>query len=1020
MRDFQFDRMRFVLLPIILTCACWLAANRANAQQPLPAGYWVQHFTDENGLPQNSVKAILRDRNGFIWLTTEAGLVRFDGHNFLTFDRSDIPISSNRIRGFVPSFTDGKKDDTSEFYALSEKDDYIGIHQNGLVSVDTSFYTNYKKHNPLARKEPRRNSILGSLPAQYNVDPFSEHYFAAAGPHEYYIWRNDQVSFFSGERLVFTAKGPFRDFILIGAKPYGIDGRGHFTTIGAPHREVPLEGDIITDKLYTGPQTKFLLLWSNVSRQAFIYLNDSFYTLKPTATGGLTTRRILTGFDFDVQNIVSAYYDEANGSLFLGSITKGLFLLKKKRFETHRLDARDADNAYYGQIPARGGAVLTGQGYLLGNTPDGSRPIAKRVSAFMENAYSKFTMAVNPDSAFWLRVGAELYKLDRTGENVLVHLPMPEPTRSLYVAPDGKLWVGCESNALYTVVEAGGKYTPRRMFTLGTKIVLAMAQENAETMLLGTETGLYRLNMQTGAFKTVKSLENMNVRSFYTTSDGTWITTYGSGIYLLKNDEVVTLPLDTDRFLATAHCIVEDRKGFFWITTNRGLFQVAKKQLIDYAAGRKNQVYYLYYDKSNGFETNEFNGGCLPCALTLADSTVSLPSMDGLVWFKPDAIRAELPDKGIFINAIQEDGKALPITDTLRVSREYEQLRLTLATPYMGNVRNVQMHYALSGNGRTGKWTQVGSDFTIRVPKMPYGSYELKIRKINGFGANSYSFKTIYLRIPRAWHETGWFRLLAFLVLIALLLLLVRLRTAHLLKKERESNLLRHYRVISQIMAAVHHDIQTPLHYIDYGLKHINTYLHKTGTGNPLIVRMSDESLNTSQRLNALTSNILNYIKLQSKAPSSRLTMEMLGVTELMAPVSKLFAAVATFREINIRTEIAPDLTVYSDASLLSIILHNLIDNALKVSQTEVVISAASADGRKKIMIENDGSGMPAEQTEWLNRRYKSYEDWISASPNPDQKGIGLLIVKDLCMLLDITITASVPEENRTLVTLTF
>lgn len=1012
--------MRFVLFPIILISLCRLSITTANGQQQLPAGYWVQHFTDENGLPQNSVKAILRDRNGFIWLTTEAGVVRFDGHSFLTSDRSDIHISSNRIRGFVPSFADSKQPQRAEFYALSEKGDYIGILPNGLVFTDTTYYTNYKRHNPLARKEPRRNSILGNLPAQYDFDPFREHYFVASGNSDHYIWRNDQVSFFSSQRHVFSAKGPFRDFILVGPKPYGINAKGRFTTIEAASRQVSLEGDITSDKDYTRQAGNLRLFWNSVSHQTFIYLNHSFYNLKPTSSGNLTTTRILTDFDFDAQNIVSAFYDDASGSLFLGSMTKGLFLLKNKRFRTYRLDAVDADNAYYAQIPARGRTVLTAQGYLLGSTADGSRATARKVSSFMKNFDYKFAMVQNPDSTFWIGVGENLYKLDRTGENTLAHVRMPDLARSLYVAPDGRVWIGCDSNALYSLVESGGKYMPKRMFTLGVTSVLIMEQENAGTMLLGTETGLYRLDIKTGAFKTIKSLENMNVRSFYTTSEGTWITTYGSGMYLLKNDKVVTLPLDTDRFLATAHCIVEDKKGFFWITTNRGLFQVAKKQLVDYAANRKTEVYYLYYDKSNGFETNEFNGGCLPCALTLADGTVSLPSMDGLVWFKPDAIRAELPDKGIFINAVQEDGRALPIADTLHLTRDYEQLRLSLATPYMGNVRNVQMHYALSGAGWSGRWVQVGGDFTIRLPRMSYGRYELKIRKINGFGVNNYTFKTIYLRIPRAWHETGWFRLAAFLVLVALILLLIRLRTAHVLKKERESSLLRHYRVISQIMAAVHHDIQTPLHYIHYGLKHINTYLHKKAAGDPLVVRMSDESLDTTQRLNTLTKNILNYIKLQSKAPSSRLTMETLAVAKLITPVSKLFAAVATFREITIRTDVAPDLTVYSDANLLSIILHNLTDNAVKVSHAEVVISAVSTGGRTQITIRNDGNGMPGEQAEWLNRRYNSYEEWISASPNPDQKGIGLLIVKDLCMLLGITITATVPEANQTLVTLTF
>ncbi|HWV28731.1 MAG TPA: hypothetical protein VN038_03715, partial [Dyadobacter sp.] len=53
--------------------ALWLFAPAYVSAQQAPEGYWLQRFTDENGLPQNSVKAIAQDCNGFIWLTTEAG-----------------------------------------------------------------------------------------------------------------------------------------------------------------------------------------------------------------------------------------------------------------------------------------------------------------------------------------------------------------------------------------------------------------------------------------------------------------------------------------------------------------------------------------------------------------------------------------------------------------------------------------------------------------------------------------------------------------------------------------------------------------------------------------------------------------------------------------------------------------------------------------------------------------------------------------------------------------------------------
>ncbi|MNY74265.1 hypothetical protein D3C86_2132500 [compost metagenome] len=63
---------------------------------------------------------------------------------------------------------------------------------------------------------------------------------------------------------------------------------------------------------------------------------------------------------------------------------------------------------------------------------------------------------------------------------------------------------------------------------------------------------------------------------------------------------------------------------------------------------------------------------------------------------------------------------------------------------------------------------------------------------------------------------------------------------------------------------------------------------------------------------------------------------------------------------------------------------------------------------------------MPEDLVRWLNKNYKSYEEWLRASQNPDQKGIGLVIVKDLCVLLGIKITVLVPGDDKTLISLSF
>ncbi|WAC13554.1 sensor histidine kinase [Dyadobacter pollutisoli] len=1015
--------MRIIQVIVLLWFACLLSVvPSVFAQEQHLSAYRLQHFTDQNGLPQNSVKAIMADKNGFVWLSTEAGLVRFDGHKFILFEKSALPISSNRIRGFVPNVLAHTGHGKYEFYALTEGNEYAGILKNGLASVDTTFYGGYQKINPYLANQIRHNSMLASLPSQYAVDPFVDDYFAATEKQLFYIWQSNKITCYKQGKPSFSVDGPFKHFLLIGTSPFAIDMKGKFVKISpqSQHRALSLSGDITANELYSPDQNTYQLYWNNVSRQAFLYLNKCFYIIKESESGTLTTTLILKDFDFNNLSIVTAFYDEAQSFLFLGSITKGLYLIKKNDFQTLKMQVADADNVYYAQKPGPGRSVLTAQGYRMGLSPNGSKALASRASAFMEDFSHKFFMAANRDSTFWFGAGKVLFKLDQSGEKILARLKVPENFTSLFVDQGNKLWIGCDHDNLYRLDDTSGGYKFTSVLRGRFGRINMIGQETPGTLLLGTEAGLHRFHFSSGKHEVVSHFKNMNIRSFHATAEGTWITTYGNGIYLLRGNKLVRFPLDKDRFLATAHCIVEDKNGFFWITTNRGLFQVAKAQLLDYAKSNGNLVYYLYYDQTYGFSTNEFNGGCNPCAVKLADGTISLPTMDGLVWFSPLKIKSELPGKAIFISSINVDGKDIAVGDTLEVPRDFQQMRMQASTPYMGHVNNIQMEYSLSGEGRPEKWLPINQDFVIPVSKMAYGEYRLIIRKINGFQHNDYSYKTIALHIPPAWFETWWFKSLLAILLLALFFFAVKWRTGYLVKKDRGKNLLRHYRVISQIIAAVNHDIQTPLYYIGYSLRQINSYLHQQPSGNSLITRMSDESLNTTLRLSTLTKNLLDYVKLQNNNAASRTQMGEVKASELVSSVCEVFSAIAAFRQIGISNQVPADFIVWSDPNLLAIVIHNLLDNALKISKSEVIISAGSENEKKQIVIEDTGEGMPDDLIKWLNKPYRSYEEWLRVSTHTQQKGIGLVIVKDLCVLLQINIIVTAKQGSQTIIQLIF
>src|SRR4051812_4684136 len=72
------------------------------------AQYRFDHWTADNGLPQNSVFGIVQTRDGYLWLATVDGLARFDGARFTIFNKSNSPgIINNR---FVSLFEDGRGD----------------------------------------------------------------------------------------------------------------------------------------------------------------------------------------------------------------------------------------------------------------------------------------------------------------------------------------------------------------------------------------------------------------------------------------------------------------------------------------------------------------------------------------------------------------------------------------------------------------------------------------------------------------------------------------------------------------------------------------------------------------------------------------------------------------------------------------------------------------------------------------------------------------------------------------------
>src|SRR5262245_10743398 len=86
-----------IIAPVRAHSAWWVVCVIPMLASPAAAQSRFDIWTTENGLPQNSINDIVQTRDGYLWLATFGGLVRFDGSRFVIFDRSTDGIRGQRV-----------------------------------------------------------------------------------------------------------------------------------------------------------------------------------------------------------------------------------------------------------------------------------------------------------------------------------------------------------------------------------------------------------------------------------------------------------------------------------------------------------------------------------------------------------------------------------------------------------------------------------------------------------------------------------------------------------------------------------------------------------------------------------------------------------------------------------------------------------------------------------------------------------------------------------------------------------
>jgi signal transduction histidine kinase len=220
------------------------------------------------------------------------------------------------------------------------------------------------------------------------------------------------------------------------------------------------------------------------------------------------------------------------------------------------------------------------------------------------------------------------------------------------------------------------------------------------------------------------------------------------------------------------------------------------------------------------------------------------------------------------------------------------------------------------------------------------------------------------------------------------------------------------------LISAIVHDIKTPLRYFMWTVKTLQQDLSK-GEFPSSIHDMANLIYGSAERMHTMVEELLQYSRIQLSAGRED-RMRQVDLYKLVAAKAALFEPIALSKQVRIENQVERGAEIYTDPECASIILHNLLDNAVKFTLVgQVRIKTRIIDHFLQLEIADTGGGMSREYMDWCNKELMNTSG-ILTDEDFRPPGLGLLLVRDLLGKVKGKLQVSRGQHTGTTVVLEF
>lgn len=996
---------RFAFLIIICSIAV------ARAQQ-----WTFQNIGLREGLSNGFVLDMTFDRQGYLWVATEAGLNRIVGNKVTSFRKNNSDIPSNEI--------------TTLYYDHRHDVLWLGTKQDGLSKMDgRSFrFRNFTTSDGLSTNGVTdiTEATDGGVWVCYADGSLQKYDYQTD------IFKTEDISI---RNTIRTCLDDGKGHLYIGHATEGLTVYDLKTHVAKRFKhEVGKENSL------PGNNTRVILI--DHLKNVWVGTNQGMALMNPLK-GTFQTKRLEYG------NNIFDIVEDSEGSLWAVSDLGGISIFSPDRQEMQYITPQNSPLSSPNTRRVREDKFGN---IWIGNYSTGVDFVHHRKSDFFTFNPGSNTYGLDMDNRGNLWLGGEnelilckdnkvvrrwdltayLYQTlsevycietDRAGnvwmgindDGVLVYKPISDSFRRIdigdapdvrvfYEDKDGRMWIGSElgiSSYKDGIVCKEQELNKK----IGFCTVYALAQDQQGQLWVGTlEHGLTVIGKDG---KTVKPIDDSINQLFIDAYGGMWVATYNGLVYFRDTENLSQFTVfDERQGIADSHIrgIRQDRSGNIWVSTYSGIacLDISKQRFYN-------------FDYHNGLPMGSFVEGS---ASVSSDGTIYFGSPLGVCSFNPQLIGegVRLSD----VNIVSCEGitgadlnpyRLLDIDADSTVSVGYDQNTFRIVYSISNRAQTGDVDYSYQMKGLDDKWYNNDGMDEVVFRNLQPGRYQFAVRaklKNQDWEDGNVATLTIVVR-PPFW-QTWWARFIYVLLLASAIFYYFRSYKHKLMLKNRlmlaqqeslQKQELHEERL--RFFTNVTHELRTPLTLIIGPLEDL-----VSDSRLPDVLHRKVDSIKTNaDRLLNLINDILEFRKTETQ--NRRLTVAKGNIGKFVKEIGGRFKDLNRNPQTKVYVMANPNIPhIWFDSEIITTVVSNLMSNALKYTPEGKVnlIVNTNTDGDIDISVTDTGYGIAPDALPHVFDRYYQAKSKHQASGT----GIGLALVKSLADLHEAWLTVESKE----------